>query len=56
MANPQKSTPKVRILADTSPEIREKLEEVCHALGITKREFFDDAIEKAHKEHVRKES
>ncbi|MED4256774.1 MULTISPECIES: hypothetical protein [Priestia] len=48
--------PKVRILADVSVETRDKLEEVVQALGITKKEFFDQVIEDAHKKHVRNEN
>ncbi|MFE4123240.1 hypothetical protein [Priestia sp. YIM B13486] len=48
--------PKVRILADVSVETRDKLEEVVQALGITKKEFFDQVIEGSHKKHVRNEN
>jgi len=47
--------PKVRILADVSVETRDKLEEVVRALGITKKDFFDQVIEDAHKKNVRNE-
>ncbi|MHC5531509.1 hypothetical protein [Priestia megaterium] len=48
--------PKVRILADVRVETRDKLEEVVQTLGITKKEFFDQVIEDAHKKHVRNEN
>lgn len=49
------SVPKVRILADVSVETKQKLEEVVKALGTTKKDFFDNCIEDAHKKYVRKE-
>ncbi|MCM3773995.1 hypothetical protein M3225_26630 [Priestia aryabhattai] len=47
--------PKVRILADVSVETKQKLEEVVHAMGITKKHFFDTVIEEHHKKYVRNE-
>lgn len=50
------STPKVRILADVTPEVKEKLKEVCATLNTTQVELFTNYIEELHKKHVRKES
>jgi hypothetical protein len=46
------STPKVRILADVPVETKRKLEEVCLALGITKKDFFHKVINDDHKRYI----
>lgn len=46
---------KVRILADVSPEIREKLDKVCRELELSRKDFIQKMIEEQYSEHVERD-
>lgn len=43
---------KVRILADVSPDVREKLDALCKQLDVTRKDFLQQVIEDQYAEHI----